>query len=139
MSLFAKHSTKVVEIGDVQVTVRKLSWKSLEKAKVAKSAEQAASLRPYGGEVVKALHSPELTEAAANLKKKKNDPGERLKAHYERFDRSSVLYAGIVSWSIEDKVNPEAIDDLEEAVAEELHRQIVDLSAPFKDEAPKED
>jgi len=118
-----------VEFPDGSVTIRKLSWKSLEKAKEAQSITAATSLRAYGGDLMKALRSDTVNEAAKLHAEKKASQSEQVKARYAEYDREAVLSKGIDSWSY-GELNPERILELEEETADKLHRAILDLSLP---------
>lgn len=120
----------------VVVTIQKLSGSSLEKTRIQRTIVQAAPLRAYGAELLKGLQSKELDEAAAALAAKKTDPADLRKLRYDAHDRESTLMAGIIRWSCEEKFplgsgadKAKSISDLEEAVAQQLHEEIVDLSA----------
>jgi hypothetical protein len=116
------------QLGMVDVTIRTLSGRSLEKARLASTIEQGPAVRSLGGEVIKALQSPELDALAEELKAKKADPKER----YKRYDRFSTLVAGIKRWSCQDKVelSPKAIEDLKEPDAQKIFEAIIDRSDP---------
>ena len=115
----------------VDVTIRKLSGRSLEKIRQQKSIEQAPPLRAYGAELLKGLQK-ELDEAAKALAAAKaaKDTDSRRKERYDAHDRVSTLVAGIVRWSCQDKVALEqkSIEDLDEDVMQRIHEEIVDLS-----------
>lgn len=138
--MFASRITKNVEIQDgddvVIVTVQKLSGRSLQKAKEAKSAAQLSALRGASKEMLAMFRSPELEAAAAQIAAKRgaeaSDSKAREQARYDQFDRECVLNAGIVRWSCEDKIklSPEAIGDLDEDAAQRLHAEILTLSLP---------
>jgi xanthine dehydrogenase iron-sulfur cluster and FAD-binding subunit A len=136
--MFASRIQDNVEVkGGTIVTVRKLSGRSLEKAREAKSSSQLASLSNASGELIRAMRSDAIERAAAQLAAKReaeaNDPKARAKARYDAHDREVVLNAGIVRWSCEEKVNPDNIADLDEDVAQQLHEAILDLSLPSLD------
>ena len=137
--MFASQITKEVVLdGDERVTVRKLSALTLDRARAARQADQAKTLRNYGGELLKAIRSESLDDVAEAVAARRADPAARRKAHYDEFDRETVLNAGIVSWTADRKVNPESIGDLDEPSAQKLHEEIVDLSNPFDADAARE-
>lgn len=133
--MFASRITRDVEVGDgAVVTIRKLSGRSLEKAREAKSAQQLGSLRNASKELLQAMRSSEIDAAAAQLAARREaeagDAKLRAKARYDAHDREAVLNAGIVRWSAQEPVNPDNIMDLEEGIAQRLHEAILDLSLP---------
>jgi len=121
--MFASKITKEVEVGDERVTVRKLSYAALDRAREVRARDGAVSLRNYGGELVKVFRSEEFAEAKA---KQAADPRA---ARYNAFDRGTVLVAGIASWTVGD-VTPERIGDLDDESAQLIFEAIVDLSLP---------
>jgi hypothetical protein len=119
---------------EIVVTIQKLSGRSLEKARVQQTIEQAGPvLRSFGGDVVKSIRSETLDEAAKQLKLQTQSVEARKKAYYASFDRESVLIAAVRRWSCEDrkKLCPESLADLDEKSAQQLHVEIIELSAPF--------
>src|SRR3990167_5274780 len=84
LAMFASRKTDDVtvqdESGEVVVTVQKLSGRSLEKAREAKQIAQAPPIRAYGGDIMRALRSDALEEAAASLAAKRADPEARKRA-----------------------------------------------------------
>lgn len=136
--MFASRVKKQVEFEDGSVTIRKLSYHSLEKAREARTAVQAASMRNFGGDVLKALRNEDLGEVAKRVAEQKPGPKEQAKARYAEYDRDSVLVAAIDSWTYGD-VTPKAIYDLEEERAARLHREILDLSLPPLESAAAEE
>lgn len=125
--MFASQVKKTIEFEDGSVIIRKLSWRTLERARQARSGEMAAAARSYGGDVIKALRSETLDELAKKVAEKRADPEERRKARYAEYDRGTLLVAGIESWPY-GELNPERIDLLDEEQAERLHQELVDLS-----------
>ncbi len=138
--MFASRITQNVQCDDgehvVTVTVQKLSGRSLEKARDARSAAQIASLRSASKDLLQVMRSDQIEAAAQQLaekrKKEAADPKLRAKARYDAHDREHVLNAGIVRWSCEaDKpLSSETIADLDEESAQKLHEAILDLSLP---------
>lgn len=114
---------------DVIVYIRKLSARSLEKAREAKLGESFNIAKKMGADLVKAFNSQEVTEAALarNAAKEK---GERPEDKYDGYDRFTVLKSGIDHWSLTDK-DPKldsVLDDLDEESVERIFRAIIDLS-----------
>jgi hypothetical protein len=128
MKMFASKVTREVTLdGGERVVIRKLNHASLDRAREAQSSKGARSLRDFGGEIVKVLRSEEFVELKT---KKAEDPDAPRKARYAAFDRGVVLTAGIQSWTAEVKLSAEAIQDLDDATAQRLHEEIIDLSLP---------
>lgn len=131
--MFASRVTKDVELdGGERVVIRKLNHSALERARDARSSAGAKSLRDFGGDILRVLRSEEFTEIQQKRAQDETVESRRL-ARYAAFDRNVVLQAGIVSWTADVKVTPEAIGDLEEPIAQRLHEEIVDLSLPALD------
>ena len=130
--MFASRTKKVVTLkdgdDDVQVTLRKLSGNSLKKLRDAKQSEQIAVSRAVGGEVMAALKSiPDNEE----LKAKKAAKAGTREEVYDNYDRHSTLVAGIEGWtSPRPLMGKDGIEDLEEADAEFLFHEVIDLSDP---------
>lgn len=127
--MFASQTTKVVEFPDGAVTIQKLSWRSLEKARQARASDQAAGLRNIGGDILKALRSEAIEDLSKQLKAKSASADERRLARYADFDRGTLLQSGIKAWTY-GEVKPELIEQLPEEDAERLHHEILDLSLP---------
>jgi len=133
--MFASRITSEVQLGEERVVIRKLSAFTLDKARDARQATQARSLRNYGGEILKAIRSENLDKVAEEAGVKA-EPSADVKAaakaaRYAEFDQELTLNAGVVSWTVADrKVNPESIADLDEKSAKVLFEAIIDLSAP---------
>ncbi len=120
MGVFASEVKKDVLVEGVTVTVRKLSGRSLEKAAEARQIALGATVRSFGSDLIKTFRET----------KREETPEAQKAARYAGYDRSAVLVAGVASWDFERKLNPEAIDDLEESAAEFLFREILELSLP---------
>lgn len=137
-SLFASDITEALEIGASVVTIRKLSWKKLREAAQAKADAEIGFMAKAGRDVMQTMRdaiqsrqvTPPLTE---NYDPVVDLPAQR-EARYQGYDRGVVLAKGIKSISNGDgKPIPkltEAIEDLDEAIAERCHRAILDLSLP---------
>jgi len=124
--MFASRITGTVQVGDVVVTIAKLSWKKLREASEANTENQLATARAVGPEMMRAFR--EMGETAKDEAAK---PGDR----YKGYDREKVLLAGIRSWTAPEKVTPDTVGDLETAAADEIFRAIIDLSVPEKEVA----
>jgi hypothetical protein len=125
--MFASKIVREMSVDGETVVIRKLNHAVLERARDAKSAKGARSLRDFGGEVLKVLQSNEYGELKA---KKEEDPNAPRVARYNSFDRTIVLSAGIVSWTAGVNLSADTIEDLDEATAQTLYEAIVDLSLP---------
>lgn len=145
--MFAKQIVKDVKVGEDTVTVRKLSGKTLDKARVARRADQVQSMRDIGAELIKAFRegkeSAKSEVVALTAAPPEPTPEELSAARRETFgdyDRDTVLYAGIVRWTakLDGKsvpLNPEAIDDLTEEESKLIFDEILDLSVPVSNAA----
>jgi hypothetical protein len=126
--MFASQTKSTVAIGDVVVTIRKLSARSLDKASEARQATAAAVARGFGADMIQALKVTEpapLAPVVLTL-------AEQIKARYTSYDRASTLRAGIASWTAPQPLE-EGIADLDEESAQKLHEAILDLSLPALD------
>jgi hypothetical protein len=134
---FASSVKKQVILGDETFNIRMLSWHSLEKASQARQLAQIADLRALGGDLMKALRSDGIADAAAEAAKslaaKRATPEGRKKERYEKYDREEVLVASVETWTLPKPVSRESIKDLDPETAAALHREILDLSLPPMD------
>jgi ribosomal protein L12E/L44/L45/RPP1/RPP2 len=124
----------------VDVVIRKLSHKSLEKAAEARQADVAKFARQAGPEMMGVIRDAAEAQAEAKAKtedKKEPTEKERREARYQGFDRESTLVAGIESWTAPEKL-PDSIADLDESTANLLFHEIVDLSLGPLDPAEAE-
>ncbi len=136
--MFASKITKDVVViaeqgAEERVTIRKLSAIILGRARDARQASQAKTLRNYGGELLLAIRQGTLDEVAKKQAEAQAIEAKRT-SRYDDYDPETTLNAGIVSWTV-GKVTPEAIADLDEPTAKILHEAIIDLSVPFDPEA----
>jgi len=146
MSLFASDITESLEIGDCVVTIRKLSWKKLREAAQAKADAEIGFMAKAGRDVMQtmrdAIQSRQGPAAPATVEEVV-DPEISRAARYQTYDRGVVLLKGIKSISNGDgrklEKLTEAIDDLDEVVAERCHRAILDLSLPPIDVAAQKE
>ena len=136
--MFASKIKKVVSFDDDQVTIRKLSFSALDRARDARQLRSAETIRAHGGEVFKVLRSESTADLAEQLKARRENPEVARRARYQEYDRASVLHNGIVAWSFDEPVDQGHIDDLDEDIAQRLHEEIIDLSAPPPEEAKEE-
>jgi hypothetical protein len=142
--MFAKQIQKEVTVGEEIVKIRKLSGKSLQKAREAQRSSQVQNVREIGPEMIKAFRA-EKAEAEAKAAEPvvetiteptKEELAAARKASFAEFDRETVLVGGIVSWTAKDEknkaipVNADNIGELDEETSELLHNEILDLSLP---------
>jgi hypothetical protein len=134
--MFASRVTKDVQVESVVVTIQKLSGRSLDKAKDARSAAQLGSLRAASKDLLQVMKSDQVEAAAEKLAaqraKEVTDLKAKARARFDAYDREHVLVAGIVRWSCEaeTRLSPEAVGDLDEETAQLLHEEILTLSLP---------
>jgi len=95
-------------------TIRMLSWKQLEDAK---DATVASAFKLFEN------LSPQALEAITNAPER---PGRE--AAEAKYDRATLLEAGVVTWSYQDPVDAETIADLDDVTAELLEQEILALS-----------
>jgi len=133
--MFASEVRRSVEVSGHTIVIRKLSARSLDKARQARSAVAAKGLREMGGEIFRALRSENVDGLVAELEERRRDPETVKSQRYAAYDRDTVLQAGLVSWSHSRDLTPESIGDLDEETAESLHEAILDLSLPPLDPA----
>jgi hypothetical protein len=132
--MFASRTKKQIQVGAGEeagtVTIRKLSAKSLDKARMARQSVAAALTSQFGADLIRAFR-----ETAAM--KPQEVPGvEDPEARYAQYDRETVLLQGIESWTFKEALTA-GIPDLDEESSELLFREIVDLSDPLKAEAER--
>jgi hypothetical protein len=122
------------ELGEVRVSIRKLSDKSLRKAAEARSIEQAVALKTMGGEIFRVLQSKELDAVAEKVSKP--DAEKLRQERYSRYDRDYILQAGVESWSCQATypLTPETLQKLDPPTATKLHEAIVDWTLGPVDE-----
>jgi hypothetical protein len=122
-SIFASRVRQTVELPfdpPHTVTIQKLSGRQREKASRESQFASAEYVQRMGGSAFKqqlaALDAETIAKAVAA------DPLLTL-------DRLTVLKAGIVGWSYDLAVTPEAIEDLSEEASDFLARAIVGLTS----------
>lgn len=99
--------------------LRMLPGKKLQEAIDEKQRRALLEMKALGGDVIaaiKALNPAEKAEAKASA-----DP-------ITQYDEDTILRAGIIAWSYDDKVTPQAIDDLDETTRGWVVREILALS-----------
>jgi hypothetical protein len=141
--MFARQIQKEVKVGDESVVVRKLSGKSLDRARVARRSDQVQGIRELGADLIKAFREGKeasgIKEAEAQPVQAETPeltPEEKAKARkalFEDYDKYVVLQAGIVSWTAQEKgkpvpVNADTIADLTAEEVDQISSEILDLS-----------
>lgn len=106
------------------MTFRKLGWKQLQKARDLRSREGLETLKAMGPEMQRAMADAQNTGATEAALR---DPANR-------YDRATLLQAGIVRWSYREKCNPANIDALDPMTAEWAFRELVALNDPQETE-----
>lgn len=119
------------EGGPVSVVIRKLSFRSLEKASDARQAALGKTMRNIGADNIKALG---VGEDARPEKPKVFDPVAIHKARLNSYDKETVVLAGVESWS-DPKPISEVIGDLDEPTVTFLFEEIMSISlGPISEE-----
>jgi hypothetical protein len=138
--MFASRTKNTVEIRDedasVSVVIRKLSAKSLEKARLAKIGEAADSAKRFGPELLKVLTSEAPAAISEKVKTEVAEEVAKRKAKaskYDEFDRWTTLQAGVESWTAMVPLR-EGLEDLDEEAADTLFKAIIDISVVERDE-----
>jgi hypothetical protein len=125
------------KLGRIDVTIRKLSWKSLKKARQAKTIDGANELRAFGGEIVRAFTGAAKSDVEAALKavdeiesreRAKKTPEQLRQERYDAHDPEVTLVAGVVGWTAEREFRASEVDNLDDQTAKTLHEEIVDYS-----------
>lgn len=109
------------------MTLRPLSWWHKQKASDAQTDSVIARVKTMGTDVMKELRG---AESRSDVQAAQADP-------LGSYDRALVLEFGIVEWSYEEKLSPEAIKDLDDKTAEEAARRILVISSALDEEARK--
>jgi len=128
--MFASRTKKQIAVSDEDVegtvTIRKLSARSLEKAREAKQLSVVQLSTKFGPDIMKMYR-----EAA----KERGEvvPTDPNVIRYAQYERELVLTQGVESWTFPEKLE-EGLADLDESTAELLFREIIDLSDPAKEE-----
>jgi len=127
--MFADVIRKQVPVTDEEnreyvVILQKLNARSLKKAQDNRQSEISAQMRQFGGDIFKAIQSADPS--------KQKTVEDQKKAHYDQYDRDTILIQGIHSWTLPAEKNPDNIGRLDLETANFLWHEIVDLSDPFK-------
>jgi hypothetical protein len=128
MSVFASETKKSLQYDELQVVIRKLSGKSLRKAREVRQIAQMRMSREMGGELVRAFQETAAAKDAVQAKGPAPTLEQLRMTRYAEFDQDDILVRGIESWSAT-KPLPDGIDDLDDAVGLQIFHEIVDLSS----------
>lgn len=109
------------ELGE-WMELKRLSWRQLEVAAEVGSDEALKRIKKLGGDMLSALQK---------------FGGQQERDPSTRYDRGTVLQAGIVRWSYDAEVNKKSIDSLDEETAEWAFQEILSLNKPRTEEERK--
>ncbi len=129
--MYASKVIREIEVksGDTTLaaTIRKLSWKKLDKAQTIERSGAIATARETGAELVKAFRELNKAEAAGEI-----TPEVKRKARYGQYDKATVLESGLTKLDGADTSDAIAarIEELDMAEAQQIHEAILDLSLP---------
>lgn len=121
--MFSSRTTKAIQTPTTPsyvVTIRQLSGRAKERAQQASLSRAAEMIERFGGAKVLS-EIQKLGGEDAVRSSGEQDPASG-------FDRHQVLLDGIVSWTADESVTPETIDDIEDETADLLFREILRLS-----------
>lgn len=104
---------------------RMLSGRQLEEASDQQQAKYMATVKGLGAEAFQALRSEN-----ADAEKVEAEPNPLV-----LYDVNTLLRCGIVGWSYQDKLSPQAIGDLDDATRVWAAREILDLTLPKPDDS----
>lgn len=125
MSIFTSHVTKVLELASApgqSITIRKLAPKHLRESTLAAQKDSMQNLRDLGG----TAFIRELQELQQSDKPPTEERPDPLTLHHV----PTLLKAGVVSWTLAEKVTTETLEDLDDELQEWLAREILRLSKP---------
>jgi hypothetical protein len=100
--------------------LRMLGGKKLQEARDVNSDRALATFRKMGAEGIQAIQKMTRQDADAALK---TDP-------LAEYDIDVLLRAGIVAWSYDEKVTPQAVEELDEATRKWAATEILKMSLP---------
>jgi hypothetical protein len=114
-----------VQVDGNNYEIRKLSWRSLEKAAIARTIALNAQMRAMGGEVFREIadRKPADVDAPKTIEVRKEE-------RYAIYDVEEVLVAGIERVNGKPQSRQWILDEIDEAAAKAVHRRILDLSLP---------
>jgi len=135
--MFASRVKKTIEVNDGtdkgSVVIRKLSARSLERAREARQMSAAKLTTSFGPDMIKAFRETNKEVAAAPVVAGSKEARETT---YASYDRDTVLTQGVESWTFKENL-VDGLNDLDEPIAEMLFHAIIDLSDPPKAEVEK--
>jgi len=105
--------------------LRMLPGKKLEEARETQTRRLLSTFRAMGAEGAEALAKFNAREAAEELAA---DP-------LAEYDIDTLLRAGIIGWSYEEKLTPQAIEELDGRVRRWAAEQLISMSLPSEAEA----
>lgn len=125
--MFASKTTKEITVGELRVTLQKLSRRVLDEASDAQRVKVAKMFRDAGPSFTAALQA----ENSRRTKKVEAVPTleERRNARYASYDPDVVLRKGIRTWSSPTKIS-EGVEDLDFETSELLFHELIDMSLP---------
>lgn len=129
--------TVTLSNGTDTVVIKKLGWKAQEAAAdelQRRAHERLAQLGKGFVDVQQAIVKGLEANGGVDAVRKLAEANPLM-----RFDRSTLLIRGIVSWSLSDKPTPDEIEDLDDADAKLLAERIYDLFRPKTEAERKND
>lgn len=109
----------------------RLSWKKLRAARKRAEEEQREIAKSFGAEFISALTKGDVDEARARKLIKDQQ------YNVVNFDIGLLLEAGITTWSYEEKLCKENIEQLDERTAMWAAQKIIDITKPPSEEEEK--
>jgi hypothetical protein len=106
------------------VEIRRLSWRTLQRAQDAQKADAYQHVKTLGKEGMDAVRDVTPEQIAAFRKD-----------HASKYDRHVLLSVGIVAWSYSDKPTDEEVDELDAATADFVVDELLKLAGVVPDEA----
>lgn len=141
MAVFASRTKRQIEVGEGDekgiVTIRKLSARSLEKAREARQLAVVKTAQQFGPEMIKVFRDA-AAAAPASPPTAPVPAAQTAEAKYSDYDEFLILTQGVESWTFDIPV-AKGLEDLDETTAQLLFRAIVDLSHVGKEEAEKKE
>lgn len=101
---------------------KKLSWRQLETASEVSTNALFDRMKKLGGDLLAALRDLDAKQEQSSQAK---------------YDRATVLRAGIANWSYDAKVNPDTVESLDEETAVWAFNEILSLNKPRPEEERK--
>ena len=138
MSIFTNRVTRTVPVPvdpDHTITIRQLSPKHLRAALAAKAADDMAQARALvqsaGRESIAAMKDLLPASGEENKNAAPARRGDRSKAAGPAdYDRQTLLVSAITSWTYEEALTPETIEEIDDDTQTYLVEQVLRLSKP---------